>query len=254
MSLPRFFCPLDLATAFEQHRATSLDSALAHYMQRVLRLSDQSQVVLFNGQGGQYTATLHYEGKAVQAQLTAFDPIERELPWQIGIAQGLATGDKMDWVCEKSVEMGASHLYPIAAQHSTLKLSGPRLEKRLAHWQRIAQAASEQCGRNQILRVEPLQNLAELLAQCTDTTQTTVLFCDPDAEQDFPTAINQAAMINRRHWILLIGPEGGWSEEEKKMARESGAIAMRFGARVLRTETAAIALLGAIRGQLGWVD
>ena len=254
MSPPRFFCENDLANALEQGLVVHLDKALAHYMQRVLRLPDQSQVLLFNGKGGEYQARLHYEAKTVQAELLQFNNIERELPWRISIAQGLATGDKMDWICEKAVEMGASHLIPIAAKHSTLKLSGERLEKRLAHWQRIAQAASEQCGRNRLLTVEPLQTIAQLTKTITPTTNTQLLFCDPDASQDFPAVIKQATEINNTHWVLLIGPEGGWSEEEKKMALATGAIAMRFGRRVLRTETAAIALLGAIRGQLEWID
>lgn len=252
MNLPRFFCENNLATALEHGLAVRLDKAIAHYMQRVLRLPDQSQVLLFNGQGGEYLAHLHYEAKTVQAQLLQFHDIERELPWQISIAQGLATGDKMDWICEKAVEMGASSLIPIAAKHSTLKLSGERLEKRLAHWQRIAQAASEQCGRNRLLKVEPLQTMAQFTQNVDNNAQ--LLFCDPDASQDFTAAFAQAADINSTHWVLLIGPEGGWSEEEKKMALTKGAIAMRFGSRVLRTETAAIALLGAIRGQLAWTD
>lgn len=255
MTLPRFFCQNDLAAALEQSQPICLDKTLAHYMQRVLRLADLSQVVLFNGQGGEYVATLHYKGKNLSAKLLQFANIERELPWSISIAQGLATGDKMDWICEKSVEMGAAALIPIAAKHSTLKLSGERLEKRLAHWQRIAQAASEQCGRNRLLTVAPLQTISSLLQTINQNTtdDTLLLFCDPDATQDFPAAIRQAAEINNSHWVLLIGPEGGWSEQEKKMALDAGAISMRFGSRVLRTETAAIALLGAIRGQLAWI-
>lgn len=248
MSLPRFFFSHDLTV----HQSVVLDKELAHYIQRVLRLPDQSQVILFNGQGGQYQALLRYDNKSIQAEIQNFQPTECELPWRITIAQGLATGDKMDWICEKSVEMGATALIPIAAKHSTLKLSGERLSKRLGHWQRIAQAASEQCGRNRVLQVNSLQNIAELVQH--KDPDSIWLFCDPDATQDFPTALSQAAALNQTHWVLLIGPEGGWSEEEKKMALSAGAISMRFGARILRTETAAIALIGAIRGHLGWTD
>lgn len=248
MSLPRFYSDQDLSV----DQTITLNKELAHYMQRVLRLPTQSQVLLFNGQGGQYLAQTHYEGKTVQAQIQSFEPIERELPWRITIGQGLATGEKMDWICEKSVEMGATALIPIAAKHSTLKLSGDRLEKRLSHWQRIAQAASEQCGRNQVLQVGGLHTMAQLLQNLEPHTQ--LIFCDPDATMDFPLALQKAADNNQNHWLLLIGPEGGWSEEEKQMALEASAIAMRFGSRVLRTETAAIALIGAIRGQLGWID
>lgn len=195
---------------------------------------------------------LEFEAKQAYATAICFHDIERELPWSISIAQGLATGDKMDWVCEKSVEMGATHLYPIAAKFSTLKLQGERLEKRLQHWQRIAQSASEQCGRNRVLHVHPLQTMAQFFEQLPANSQ--ALFCDPDAPVHFPDAIKQAEQKNQTHWVLLIGPEGGWSEEEKNIALKNGAIAMRFGARILRTETAAIALIGAIRGQLGWID
>lgn len=248
MNLPRFFYDHDLSLA----QTVTLNKELAHYMQRVLRLSDQSLVILFNGRGGEYQAQLHYENKSVKANIQQFNNIERELPWRISVAQGLATGEKMDWICEKSVEMGATGLIPIAAKHSTLKLVGDRLNKRLSHWQRIAQAASEQCGRNYVLKIQSLQTMAQLTTQSNN--ETLFIFCDPDAEQDFPDALQQAAQKNQNHWVLLIGPEGGWSEEEKKMALNAGAISMRFGSRVLRTETAAIALIGAIRGQLGWVQ
>lgn len=248
MSLPRFFYP----DVIEPQAILDLPKELAHYMQRVLRLTDQTHITLFNGQGGEFTAQIHYEGKQVRAHILTFISIERELPLRLTIAQGLATGDKMDWICEKSVEMGAYVLQPIAAQHSTLKLSGERLEKRLQHWQRIAQSASEQCGRNQVLQVQPLRTLHQLCQSLTPDDL--LLFCDPDAPHHFPDAIDQAISQQRSHWILLIGPEGGWSDAEKKIALNAGAISMRFGARVLRTETAAIALVGAIRGQLGWIE
>lgn len=248
MSLPRFF----YADSLQSQARILLPKELAHYMQRVLRLTDQSPVVLFNGQGGEYHATLEYEGKLVYAHIGAHHAIERELPWAISVAQGLATGDKMDWICEKAVEMGVAQLFPIAARYSTLKLVGERQEKRLQHWQRIAQAASEQCGRNQIMPVHPVLTLSQLIQQ--HSTKAQFIFCDPDAKDDFPTVLEQAAQSNTHHWVLLIGPEGGWSEEEKEIALEAGAMGMRFGSRVLRTETAAIALVGAIRGQLGWTD
>lgn len=248
MNLPRFFYPHPI----HLHEKLTVPRELAHYLTRVLRLADQSAATFFNGEGGEFEVSLQIESKNVYATAHQFHAIERELPWAISIAQGLATGDKMDWVCEKSGEMGAAHLYPIAAKFSTLKLQGERLEKRLQHWQRIAQSASEQCGRNRVLRVHHQQTVSQFFEQVPVDSQ--VLFCDPDASLHFPDAIDQAQQKNQHHWVLLIGPEGGWSQEEKHIALKHGAIAMRFGARVLRTETAAIALIGAIRGQLRWVD
>lgn len=248
MATPRFY----YSGVLEAQAQITLPPELTHYIQRVLRLATHTQVVLFNGQGGEYTARLQHEGKKTLATIEQHYLIERELPWRISIAQGLATGDKMDWVCEKAVEMGACDLIPIAGQFSTLKLSGERLTKRLAHWQRIAQAASEQCGRNQLLQVHSLHTVAHLTQ--SEFNQSQLIFCDPEATQDFPAALELATQKNTAHWTLLIGPEGGWSDAEKKAAIQAGAIAMRFGTRVLRTETAAIALLGAIRGHMGWVD
>lgn len=248
MSLPRFFYPHPI----NLHEKLLLSRELTHYLTRVLRLANQSPALFFNGEGGEYEVVLEFESKNAYATALIFHDVERELPWSISIAQGLATSDKMDWVCEKSVEMGAANFYPIAAKFSTLKLQGERLEKRIQHWQRIAQSASEQCGRNRVLQVHQPQTIAQFFEQTPPNSQ--VLFCDPDASAHFPDAIKQAQQNNQNHWILLIGPEGGWSEDEKNIALKNGAIAMRFGARVLRTETAAIALIGAIRGQLGWID
>src|SRR5690625_5462061 len=133
MTYPRFFISAPLAV----ERELMLPKDKAHYIQRVLRLPAQSKVTLFNDQGGEYLAQIHHHGKSVQAQILAFRPIERELPLRITIAQGLATGDKMDWIIEKAVEMGVAALAPIAAQRSTLKLSGTRAARRLEHPQRI---------------------------------------------------------------------------------------------------------------------
>src|SRR5690606_28465519 len=118
---------------------------------------------LFDGAGGEYAATLQSEGKAAWADTTDFVPIERELPGHITLLQGMASGDKMDWIVEKAVEMGISRIVPIAAQRSVLQLSGPRLEKRLQHWQRITSAASEQCGRTRLMFVDAPATLAQAL-------------------------------------------------------------------------------------------
>lgn len=243
MSAPRFFCDAPLAAGAR----IVLPEALAHHAIRVLRLRAGETMVLFNGQGGEYPAVLEIDGKAGFAQLGAFDPREAELVGRLTLVQGLPAGDKMDWVVEKAVELGAARVCPIAAQRSVLQLSGPRLEKRVAHWQRIAQSAAEQCGRNRLMAVDAPVTLADWLALPADGLR---LLCHPDADADLAGRLG--ATPNLQSLTLLVGPEGGWSEKELAQAREAGVQAVRFGPRVLRTETAGLALISAAGALLGW--
>jgi len=225
-----------------------LPAALAHHAVRVLRLRAGAAIVLFNGAGGEYPATLEIDGKEAWAQLGAFDPRDAELAGRIILAQGLPSGDKMDWVVEKAVELGASRVSPIAAQRSVLQLAGARLEKRVAHWSRIAQAASEQCGRNRLMAVDTPATLGAWLEQPADGLR---LLCHPEAGPSLVEAL-AAAQPGLRQLSLLVGPEGGWSDAELALAARHGVQAVRYGPRVLRTETAGLALMAAATALLGW--
>ncbi|MBR8657211.1 16S rRNA (uracil(1498)-N(3))-methyltransferase [Achromobacter sp. Marseille-Q0513] len=246
MSDPRFFCDVPLAPGAR----IALPEALAHHALRVLRLRPGEAIVLFDGKGGEYPAVLETEGKTGYAQLGPFNPREAEPAGRITLVQGLPSGDKMDWVIEKAVELGAVRVVPVAAQRSVLQLTGPRLEKRVAHWQRIAQSASEQCGRNRLMNVDAPQTLAQWLEQPAEGLR---LLCHPDADDDLAGAL--AALRNQDGTpalTLLVGPEGGWSDKELDQARAAGVRAVRFGPRVLRTETAGLALIAAAAALLGW--
>ncbi len=243
MSAPRFFCDLPLTAGAR----VALPDALAHHALRVLRLRHGEAIVLFNGQGGEFPAVLEAEGKAGFARLGPFSPREAELAGRITLVQGLPSGDKMDWVVEKAVELGVARVCPVAAQRSVLQLSGPRLDKRVAHWRRIAQAASEQCGRNRLMAVDAPLALAEWLAQPADGLR---LMCHPEAADDLAARLR--ADPGLQALTLLVGPEGGWSDKELEQARQAGVQAVRFGPRVLRTETAGLALASAAGALLGW--
>jgi 16S rRNA (uracil1498-N3)-methyltransferase len=243
MSAPRFFCDIPLSAGTR----IALPEALAHHALRVLRLKAGETVVLFNGQGGEYPAVLDVEGKAGFAQLGDFTAREAELGGHITLVQGLPSGDKMDWVVEKAVELGAARVSPIAAQRSVLQLSGPRLDKRVAHWQRIAQSAAEQCGRNRLMAVDAPQSLADWLALPAEGPR---LLCHPEAADDLAGALRATPGVQAL--TLLVGPEGGWSDKELELARQAGVQAVRFGPRVLRTETAGLALISAVSALLGW--
>lgn len=243
MTTPRFYCPGPLQAGTE----IVLPDEVAHHALRVLRLRDGAGIVLFDGDGGETPATVHADGKRGLARLGQHNPREAELPGPITLVQGLPAGDKMEWVIEKAVEMGVTRIAPIAARRSVLQLDGPRLEKRLARWQALARSASEQCGRNRVAQVDAPVTLPQWLA----AHQGTALLCHPDAQQDLAQALPPPDAA-RQGFAFLIGPEGGWDEEELQAATRAGTQAIRFGPRVLRTETAGIALVAAATALLGW--
>ncbi len=245
MATPRFFCPAALAA----NTTIELPSELAHHAIRVLRLKPDTDIILFNGQGGQYPARLLIEGRNGLAAIGAHDPVEAELDGDITLVQGIPAGDKMDWVIEKAVELGARRLAPIAAQRSVLQLTGERLRKRMQHWRRIAQAASEQSGRNRIMEIDDPLPLPDYLAQdARQQSAAATLFCHPGS----PDTLAQALAPGQDSLALLVGPEGGWSKEEQAAVERHGLTPVSFGKRVLRTETAGLALIAAVSALRGW--
>lgn len=242
--MPRFYCPHPLA----EYQDIELAPEVAHHAVRVLRLKSGSALVLFDGLGGQYPATLTIEGKKAYAHVGAHDPIERELAGDITLAQGIPASDKMDWIIEKAVELGASRLIPITAQRSVVQLGGERLAKRLSHWNRIACNASEQCGRNRIMPVDAPISLQDCLQGIIRPANRLALFCHPDAK----LTLAEALTPNTRGLTILIGPEGGWSDDEQALARHYAVTPVKFGTRVLRSETAGMALIAAISAMQNW--
>lgn len=244
MATPRFYCPTPLTA----HSTIALPTELAHHAIRVLRLQPNSEIVLFDGTGGQYAARLLIEGKTGHAVIAEHDPVEAELSGKITLVQGIAAGEKMDWIIEKATELGAYKVVPITAQRSVLQLRGDRLQKRLLHWQRVAQAASEQCGRNRIMQIEPPCSLSAWLETQTPDNPTALL-CHPDSDLTLSAALQT---ISAHTLSILVGPEGGWSDQELALAERHGLLQIQFGRRVLRTETAGIALIAAISALRGW--
>lgn len=255
MSTPRFYFPDTL----QEHQRVEMPDALAHYALRVLRLQNEADIVVFDGHGGEYSGRLDVQGKRAFVLTGTHNPREAELAGHITLVQGLPTGDKMDWIVEKAVELGAYRVIPIAAQRSVLQLRGERLEKRLNHWQRVAQSASEQCGRNRIMTVERPATLQAYLQQTSPEDHSTTLLCHPDYGTSLIEATHElreaAATKGEGQPLaihLMIGPEGGWSDEELALAGQCGIRPVRFGPRVLRTETAGLALIAAVTALMDW--
>jgi 16S rRNA (uracil1498-N3)-methyltransferase len=244
----RLYCDVPLAEG--QH--LTLPESAAHHARDVLRLETGATVTLLNGLGGEYTASLTLVSKKlVEADVLEFQQRDSEPPFQITVAQSLATGDKMDWVVEKAVELGAAAVVPIAAARSVLKLSAERAEKRAAHWQAIARAACEQCGRNRLAQIAPVTGLGAWLAAHRDDANAAPalkLMLSPVADVAF-NAI--AAPLPGSSIHLLIGPEAGLTDAEEALARTAGFQGITLGPRVMRTETAALAALAAIHARWG---
>ena len=232
--MPRFFCPQPLAIG----QIVSLPDAVAHHVQ-VLRLTQGDLVTLFNGEGGEYTAALTELGRrSASAEVRSHAPREAELPFALTLVQGVPEGSKMDWIVEKAVELGVAAIVPLTARRSVVRLSGERAEKRLAHWQGVVVSASEQCGRNRLATVAPVQEFNRWLAAPANGARRILL--SPRAEQSLA---QWARDTPPRAVDLLVGPEGGYSDEEEAAAIAAGAVSLSMGPRVLRTETAGLAAL-----------
>lgn len=244
MASPRFYCPTPIAA----NQTVALPADLAHHAIRVLRLAPGTPIVLFDGLGGEYPARLVIDGKSALAETGARQDTEAELDGELILIQGIASGDKMDWIVEKAVELGARRLVPVTARRSVPSLKGDRLEKRCQHWARVVRSASEQCGRNRLMQVDAPCSLADYLRDPGAAAPDLILCCQPDADASLVQALAPAA--NRI--ALLVGPEGGWSDDELALAAAHHAQSVRFGTRVLRTETAGVALLAAVTALKGW--
>lgn len=239
--MPRFFCPQPLAIG----AIISLPEAVAHHI-LVLRLACGAPITLFNGEGGEYTATLsNIEKKRVSAEVKAFAPRDVELPYAVTLAQALPESSKMDWIIEKAIELGVSGIHPLAAQRCVVRLSPERAEKRQAHWQGIIVSASEQSGRNRLAHLAGLSDYDRWITQ-QDLHRRIIL--TPRAEQSLAHwARHQAAQAV----TLVIGPEGGLTEAEESAALRHGALALTLGPRILRTETAGLAAIATLNAMWG---
>lgn len=234
MTVPRFHVDVPLAVG---HPAALSRDATRHAL-RALRLRQGEMLTLFDGRGGEYLAQLvHAREPEAEVQVVRFDPREAELPWPITVAQGLSSGDRMDWTIEKAVELGAAAIAPLAMARSVTRLSADRAQSRRDHWQALAVAASEQCGRNRIADVEPVRSLGDWLGDLPEATLRLAL-----VPGGAPLATVRRPPAGRRV-IVLAGPEGGFDEAELRAMDGAGFRATSLGPRVLRTETAAAAAL-----------
>lgn len=232
-------------TSLENQSTIRLDEKATHHLARVLRAAIGDQLTIFNGQGGEYEAVIaHIDKKAVTVELQRFIDKEVESPIHLHLAQGIARGEKMDFIVQKAVELGVSRIIPLVTERCNVRLSGEREEKRIEHWQSIIISACEQSGRNKLPDISAPQTLNEWLA-AVKVDHAFVL--SPHVDQK----LADVSIANQSSVAVLIGPEGGLSDQEVMMANQKGFASLNLGPRVLRTETATIAALSVLQSCYG---
>jgi 16S rRNA (uracil1498-N3)-methyltransferase len=237
--MPRFYCPAPLQIGL----ALSLPPGAARHVQ-VLRMQPGDVITLFNGEGGEFEATVTRMGRSdVDVEVGVHHPVEREAPCQVHFLAGITANERMDWLVEKATELGAVSITPVMAERSVLKLKGERADKKLAHWQGVAVAAAEQCGRNRVTRIDNACTLAQWLAQHPVGADTGLRLVLSLSEGTRPLA---EALQGQMDVTLLSGPEGGLSPAEEALALSAGFVPVTLGPRVLRAETAPLAVLAAL--------
>jgi 16S rRNA (uracil1498-N3)-methyltransferase len=241
--MPRFYCPLLLPSS----GSFELPPDAAHHAARVLRLREGDAVQVFDGIGNERHGVIAELGgkRVIVGNISAIDS-DRETPLKVVLAQALASSEKMDWVIQKATELGVAEIQPIDTERSVARLSAERTVKRLEHWQQVAIAACEQCGRNVLPHIHAPLDIMVWLQQMRQVSDAKFILLPQGA-----TALHAQAKPQGRI-ALLIGAEGGFTQAESDTALLCGFTPIRMGARVLRTETAAIAGLAAL--QTLWGD
>ncbi len=243
--MPRFHCPATLQTGDD----IDLPAGAARHVQ-VLRMQPGGEITLFSGNAnaGEFAATITHMGRSdVRVLVGAHFAVEREPQRQVHLAMSIPANDRMDWLVEKATELGVASVQPLMTERSVLRLSGERADKKRAHWQAVAVAACEQCGRNRVPQIHPVMTLAAWLAALPTTTaianaEHTRLLLSLRPETQALTSL----AADLRDVTFLSGPEGGLSPAEEDAALAQAFRPVSLGSRVLRAETAGLAALSVL--------
>ena len=248
MRIPRFY----QKESFNIDQTVELSAENHRHAIQVLRLNTDDSLILFNGEGGEYLAILaDVKKRRSTVLITSFDPVDRESSLKISLILAVIKPEKMDFAIQKAVEMGVSDIQPLYTQRSVIKLKANRLDKKMQHWQGVINSACEQSGRTAVPHIlEPI-NLGKCLNSLPVTSALTIAMLPGDSPD-----LSQIEMsTDNRNLSLIIGPEGGFTEEEEAhmfASENANVTGISFGPRILRAETAVIA--GITACQLRWGD
>lgn len=241
MRIPRVHLPQELAVG----HTVELPDATAHHLLRVLRLPAGAGLRLFNGEPGDWLGELRPRGRRGAAvAVTAFEPRVAESPLAITLVQGISRGQRMDYTLEKAAELGVGRVIPVVMERTQAAPAGERVAKKARHWAGVLTAAAAQCGRTRAPELAPQQPFGDWL-RAADCRAHPHLLLDPGAAQG-PGGLAPGGELT-----LIAGPEGGFAPAERESACAAGCVGIRFGPRVLRTETAAVAALAVLQALYG---
>lgn len=242
MRIPRIFTDQPLHSGHE----VLLPEQAGEHVVRVLRLERGHPLILFNGDGRESDARLATLAKrAVTAEITAVREVDRESPLRLTLAQGIARGEKMDWILQKATELGVARIVPLITERTEVKLDEDRAERRLAHWTSVIAGACEQSGRNRLPMLELPQRLDRWLGSLGEDSALRLALLPEGG-----THLRQLPQMDKGA-LLAVGPEGGFSEHDIALFDQGGFHGLRLGPRILRTETAGIAALAALQALYG---
>ncbi len=242
MRIPRIYVDLPL----QENSIFDLPAASFQHVCKVLRLKNDYSLILFNGNGGQYTAKLvNVEKRSAQVAIGAFQALENESPIKVTIGQTLSRGERMDYAIQKAVEAGVHTIQPLFSERCEVKLNTERLDKKRMHWQQIAISAAEQSGRGHVPQIKEPIELLDWVDECKDMLKITMHHHSAKPLKTMSEPLNKSISV-------LIGPEGGLTEDEVETSIKQGFQPVSLGPRVLRTETAPVVILTCIN--LLWGD
>ena len=238
--MPRIHCAQPLSAG----QVHTLEGPAARHVQ-VLRLQPGDALVLFGDPllGGEWDAEVLRMGRStVEIQVVGHRLVERETARALHLVVGMPANERMDWLIEKATELGVASVQPLQTERTVVRLQGDRAERRQAHWQAIAVSACEQCGRNRVPLVHPVQSLGAWLSTLPHAGVSAGVLSLATGSRPWTDCLAR----DSTDWLLLVGPEGGWSPQEEAQILERGVQPVGLGARVLRTETAALAALAVL--------
>lgn len=239
--MPRFHLPENLSVG----QTVALPDNIVRHL-NVLRVRPNENITLFDGKGKAHAAQLTVlEKRRAEAEILHEDTTNNESPLNITLIQSISSGERMDFTLQKSVELGVTAIQPVISERCIVRLDGERAAKRLARWQEIVISACEQSGRNTVPPVLPIIGYREALDKMP--SESTKLIMSINRARKLGDIRQPSGAI-----AFMVGPEGGWTEQEEQQAFDAGFQAVTLGKRILRTETAALAALAAM--QTLWGD
>lgn len=238
MRVTRIYQPCELAIGDRIY----LTPGAVHHLQKVLRSKLGDKIIVFNGEGGEYIARIQkVDKRGIIVELETFNAEDRQSAFDIHLFQALVSNEKMDWIIQKSVELGVKSITPCLTERVTTRLAPERLAKRYQHWQKIITHACEQSGLNRLPKLNQIIEIDEAAKHDNN-----IIICHPQAKQGF-----KELQIKQHSITIAIGPEGGFSPDEMSLFAEVGCNMVRLSPRVLRTETAAVSAMTLVQYQAG---